>query len=492
MIDETETMSPSHPRQLRKALRWQDGVAVALVPTAAAFAGLGPSIVVLGAWAAALLWAVCVVWGVAQTRLYAEMASMFPEKSGGFSLYANEGWRKYSTLVGPIATFGYWIGWSVALAVFGLVIGDVIQAQWFPHETWSFYDGAVHVGLPHLIAAALIILVWVLNVFGIRVLRASAWTFGVIFLIPVAIFLFAPFLTGKWHASNLAWSLPHGTMGLKVALSWMFIMGWTTTGTEIVASFTPEYVDAAKGTRTALKWAGGFTLLFYVLMPLAIGGVATKAEMGVSSVGFFGPVFSRLLGGGGAIGIVLLCVSLILVMNSSTADGGRALYGSAVDGLTVKQLGVLNRHRMPARGMTVDLVINLALVFFVGSPIAVLLAGNIGYFISMIAAVTGFILLRKDRPKWPRPIGAGRVWVYLAGLFAAFMVAATITAALNPSITGYGNATDFIIGIGIILVSLVLYVFRHVVQDRHRIQLRDQDVPTMPAPAEDSMVSTPS
>ena len=38
---------------------------------------------------------------------------MFPEKSGGLSMYANEGWRKYTTLVGPIATFGYWIGWSV-------------------------------------------------------------------------------------------------------------------------------------------------------------------------------------------------------------------------------------------------------------------------------------------------------------------------------------------------------------------------------------------
>ena len=49
---------------------------------------------------------------------------MFPGRSGGISLYANEGWRKYTTLVGPIATFGYWIGWSVVLAIFGNLIGD--------------------------------------------------------------------------------------------------------------------------------------------------------------------------------------------------------------------------------------------------------------------------------------------------------------------------------------------------------------------------------
>ncbi len=33
---------------------------------------------------------------------------MFPEKPGGISLYANEGWRRYFTPIGPIATFGYW------------------------------------------------------------------------------------------------------------------------------------------------------------------------------------------------------------------------------------------------------------------------------------------------------------------------------------------------------------------------------------------------
>ncbi len=54
--------------------------------------------------------------------LYSELAAMFPNKSGGFPLYANEGWRKYTTLVGPIATFGYWLGWSVVLAFLGLFV----------------------------------------------------------------------------------------------------------------------------------------------------------------------------------------------------------------------------------------------------------------------------------------------------------------------------------------------------------------------------------
>ena len=72
---------------------------------------------------------------------------MFPGRSGGISLYANEGWRKYTTLVGPVATFGYWIGWSVVLAIFGNLIGSLIQAQWFSTTNWNVYDGVVHLNL---------------------------------------------------------------------------------------------------------------------------------------------------------------------------------------------------------------------------------------------------------------------------------------------------------------------------------------------------------
>ena len=81
---------------------------------------------------------------------------MFPEKSGGLALYAHEAWRKYTTLVGPIATFGYWIGWSVVLSFHGLFIGSLIQGTWFPGEPGGSYlaadgyfsTGGAEVGLP--------------------------------------------------------------------------------------------------------------------------------------------------------------------------------------------------------------------------------------------------------------------------------------------------------------------------------------------------------
>ena len=43
------------------------------------------------------------VVGALQAYIYAEPATMFPEKSGGLSMYAKEGWRRYFSLAGPLA-----------------------------------------------------------------------------------------------------------------------------------------------------------------------------------------------------------------------------------------------------------------------------------------------------------------------------------------------------------------------------------------------------
>ena len=98
---------------------------------------------------------------------------------------------------------------------------------------------------------------------------------------------------------------------------------------------------------------------------------------------------------------MLLIGSLFLSMISSTADGSRALYGIARDDMTIKQLYHLNRFHVPARAMTVDLVVNVLLVLFVPSIIAILYLSNIGYILAHVLALTGFLLLRRDRPNWP-------------------------------------------------------------------------------------------
>ena len=118
-------------RQLLKAMTWWDGFVVALANPGFLIAALGASIGALGTTGAFVLWTISVCLGALQNNIYAEMATMFPNKSGGIALYAHEAWRKYFSFVGPVATFGYWFAWSSVLAINGYVVGTLVQAEWF-------------------------------------------------------------------------------------------------------------------------------------------------------------------------------------------------------------------------------------------------------------------------------------------------------------------------------------------------------------------------
>ena len=155
-------------RQLLKAMTWWDGFVVALANPGFLIAALGASIGVLGTTGAFVLWTISVLLGALQNNVYAEMATMFPKKAGGISLYAHEAWRKYLTLIGPVATFGYWFAWSSVLAINGYVIGTLAQAQWFSDTTFTQDVGNFQWNLAVWIGIGCILAVWLFNIYGVR------------------------------------------------------------------------------------------------------------------------------------------------------------------------------------------------------------------------------------------------------------------------------------------------------------------------------------
>ena len=141
--------------------------------------------------------------------------------------------------------------------------------------------------------------------------------------------------------------------------------------------------------------------------------------------------------------------------------------------MTVKQLGVLNRFHVPGRAMTVDLVVNVLLVLFISSNLAILYMSNIGYVLAHLFAVSGFLLLRKDRPNWPRPVKLSNAWVWIAGFMTMLVAFLLVVGALAPHLNGYGTWTDFAIGVGVLVASVLLFIFRRVVQDKERVHFRE-------------------
>jgi amino acid transporter len=467
-----------------RRLSWTDGFALAICIPVAGFSLIGYSIGILGAWTAMVLWAISCVIGLLQNFIFAELAAMFPDKPGGIALYAYEGWRKYFTPVGPLAAVGYWAGWSFALSVYGLIIGDLLQAQFFPHVTWSVFDGTVHLTLANFLAAGSVIAVWLLNVFGVRPAVRSNKIISVLALALITILIVGPFVTGNWHASGLGWGAgkpgsPWG--GWKLALVYLYVMGWTAYGTEIAATFSPEYKDQRRDTKRALLSSAVLSIAFLVLGPLATAGEVGQQKITADPVGFFVPAFQHVVGLVASSLVILVLVAIMFLNNtSSTADAGRALYGIAHDGMIVKQLDHLNHHRVPGRAMTVDLLVNLLLVFFVGNILGVLFASNLGYMLAVFFALTGFLLLRKDRPHWPRPIRLSRAWIPIAAALAAVNIVLIVVGGLNPEIAGYGGTTDQVIGVLILAASIVMFIIRRRLQDRVPLRLREQ-TPRSPA-----------
>jgi amino acid transporter len=484
-------------RHLIKTLRWYDGFVIALANPGFLLGSLGYSVGDLGGWGAVLLWAITAAMIVPVMVLYSELAAMFPNKSGGFPLYANEGWRKHTTLVGPIATFGYWIGWSVVLSFLGLFCGQIAQAAWFPNEPFGtqtfggasgegyFSTGPVDVGLPHLIAIGLILAVWIFNVFGTRVGVTFGYLAGLLLMVPLFCFMILPFLNGDFTADNLTYKLNDGGLawgGLQLALVWIWIMIWSAGGVDTCATFAPEYRDTVRDTRRALLSAAVFSLVVYTLLPLGlVGGVGEETVAAFDYVG----ALNQLVGATATdFFVVVILASFVISMNTATADGGRALFGISRDGLTIKELGRLNRFNVPGYAMTLDMAINILFVLFIGNIFGILAASNIGYVLAHVFALSGYVLLRRDRPVWPRPIKLPAYWTGIAAVLCAAFVVFTVVGVgwFQTAAGGYGGTKEKLIGFGVLAASILLFFFRRVVQDREKVHWREE-TPELPPEA---------
>ncbi len=471
--------------QLLKTLRWWDGFVIALCNPGFLLGALGFTLGVFGVGGSMILWAGSAAFGMLQAWIYSEPATMFGHKSGGISLYAHEGWRKYSTLVGPLSAFGYWIGWSVVLSIFGKVIGDLATSQWWPHSSISIGFLGNTLTLSSFIAIGCIVFVWGFNIFGLRPAVWFTYACAALLMIPLALFIVGAYFTGHWHGGNVHTTFPGPWSGVKLILVYLFLNAWSTYGTESCATFAPEF-RSVHDTHRALRSSSTFMLMVCLLLPLGLGGVdgVSKAVTTGAEGQFYTSAMTTLVGHGAA-GLFTICIiaSLILSMTSSTADAGRALYGISRAGMTIKQFGTLNRYHVPARAMSLDLVVNIVLVLVIRSNLAILYMSNIGYVLAHIFALSGFLLLRRDRPNWPRPIKVGSGWLPVAGFLCALNILFLVVGALAPKLNGYGSWTDFGIGVGVLVGSLLLFFYRRVVQDKESIHWRE-DVPAEPDAAE--------
>lgn len=473
MSRESEGRPPSQAgpesRGYVRTMTWRDGFSLALVVPVAIFATIGPAIGGIGSGALAAVFGIACLIAIIQNFIYAEMASMFPDKPGGIILYAHEAWKKYCTPLSVVAAFSYWAAWSLGNAVFALTAGDMLHAQFFSDNDWAISTGPIEITVAHLIAAGSLVLVWTLNAFGVKQAVFLNKVIGVLAVALILLLAVVPFVTGDFRSENVTWGLGLEGQewgGWQLAMAFLFVCGWSSYGTETVAAFGPEYKKPKSDLPKGLLSAGLFTLVVAVLMPLGLGGTVGDANIAADPAGVYATAFSLILGPASGIVTILIVLSLLLVMNSTTATAGRALYGISADGLTIMHLDRLNKRDVPSRAMLIGLVLNLATVLLLGNVLALIFAANIGYFVATIIALIGFFLLRKDQPQTPRSFRVPRFMLPIAAVIIVINTATLAVGFLYPEAGGYGGPVEQLTGIVIILSSLALYGYRKLVQER--------------------------
>ena len=271
------------------------------------------------------------------------------------------------------------------------------------------------------------------------------------FRIPLAALAIIPFLTGDvtnhavggdFISASVKFYGDTPTTFNQIALGivWFWVIGWSTYGAEACTTFAPEYHDPKDDTRWAIVSTGGLLTILALLLPITIVGVmgTTAIYNDTTYIAYLTTALDKTVGNFlGGVFVIFISAGLLLSMNTATMDGSRALYGMAREGLTVRQLEQLNRYHVPGRAMALDMVLNLCLLFFAPSLLFILVAGNVGYVLSHVFALSGFLLLRRDRPDWPRPFRLARGWIGVAWVALMINLVCTVFGVIWMKYTGY-------------------------------------------------------
>ena len=138
---------------------------------------------------------------------------------------------------------------------------------------------------------------------------------------------------------------------------------------------------------------------------------------------------------------------------------------------------------MPGPRHDVDMVVNIGLLLLLGANnFVILYISNIGYVFCHVLRSSGFLLLRRDRPRWPRPIKVGGPWLAIAGVLALFNLVLVVYGVYDQDLASYIGFYEFtglplFLGIGVLIASVLMYFYRRVVEDKAKITFRDRDVP---------------
>jgi amino acid transporter len=442
---------------LARTLNWFDGFSIALGVPALLLFSVG-SIVVLTGTLSPLIWIVSVSIGLLQAFIFAEMASLFPRKSGGHSLYGAEAWRRVNRFLPPMTVWGNWFAWSPVLALGSLLIGSYVTTQWFPSQDWEVEFGPLSITFGTLVGAGVLLLIFWVNHFSIKYSARVQQVLGVISLLPIALLLIVPVFEGHVDVDNLTPIEPIGGDWwswdtLTMIAAGLFVAAWSAYAFETTICYTAEYRNPGKDAPRAIIAAGLLNLVFYGLGPIVLLGAVGSERIAEDPSVAFAPLADDTFGAGADMVIALLIIAFILIINTAILGSARTLYQASADGYTVRGLQKLSKRKVPVRAMGFDVAFNLFLMLL-GNPVAILAASTVGYMVTNVLDLIGGRMLRKNTEGIEAPYRAPNAIMALAIPFAAVNFVLLFLGGPSWGWDAVG------LGWAIVLVSIPVYLYR--------------------------------
>jgi len=460
-----------------------------------------------------VVWTASILMGFIQSFTYAEIAGLFPHKSGGTSVYGAIAWVRYGKLIAPISVWCNWFACSPVQAIgSGLAAGYILHGLFAPDaaiNTWSLtlLDLSVlkagltlRINAVFVLGAVILIAVKLIQDGGILRSANTTKILGISAMIPLILIGVMPILTGDLVKAHFFPLLPlaHDASGTVSQGSWdlagwtviaggMFLAAWSTYGFETAVCYTGEFKNPKTDTFKAIFYSGLLCLVVYTLVPFAfqeylgLGKLLKPAVIDSQGVvtepavygGMLAPdiysgmgvaeVMARMVHFGGGVGgafiIVMLILALVLSLMTSMSGSSRTLYQASVDGWLPGYLSKLNHHGAPTNAMWTNLAFNLGLLLM-SDYVFVLAAANVGYLIFSFLNLNAGWIHRLDRPNQSRPWRAPS-WIIVAGAVLGFVNIAFM--GMGADVSGLGTLRS-----GLIFAALIIpvFVYRHYLRDK--------------------------
>ena len=459
-----------------------------------------------------IVWIVSILFGFVQAFSYAEIAGLFPHKSGGTSVYGAIAWVRYSKLFAPLSVWCNWLAWSPVLALgTSLAAGNILHTLFPPDaaiNTWHITLAHLDVIRPglslridavFLIGAAILLLAFAIQHRGIGGTARMQIVLGLIALLPLLVIGVAPLLTGGVHLSNLTelhplafdgagrvlpgrWNMG----GVTLIAGGLFIAAWSTYGFETAVCYTREFKDPKRDTVRAILYSGLLCIFVFSVVPLSFEGALGVGHLLTPAVtdakgatitpasysGILAPDINSGMGVGEAMAgmlhvgavaekiiVALLILAMLLAVITSMAGSSRTLYQASIDGWLPRYLSRTNENGAPVNAMWTDLCFNL-LILLLSDSVFVLAISNVCYILFNFLNLNAAWIHRRDRPNWERPFKAP----------TALIIAGAVLSFVNLALLGMGADTwgsgTLIAGLAVAAGIVPVFLFRHYVTDK--------------------------